>query len=139
MMLRITLVTVTERPITGESTKETVKTIRAGNAGMFGEPVVTNLRVFYSYTQGCGCAQASGIPCALCFSREVICNSSGAFASREGEGVSGVAISTQAGSSCPDLIRASIEFHESIYRRRLDGRVKPGHDEGKTRCPQPFL
>ena len=34
---------------------------------MSGEPVVTNLRVFYFYTQGCGCAQASGIPCALCF------------------------------------------------------------------------
>jgi hypothetical protein len=58
---------VTKRPITGESTKETVKTIRAGSAGMSGEPVVTNLRVFYFYTQGCGCAQASGIPCALCF------------------------------------------------------------------------
>jgi hypothetical protein len=38
--------TVTRSPITGESTKETVKTIRAGNAGMFGEPVVTNSCAF---------------------------------------------------------------------------------------------
>src|SRR6202035_3173975 len=55
-----------------KSTKETVKTIRAGNAGMFGEPVVTNSCAFLRCTRGCGCAQASGIPCALCFSREVI-------------------------------------------------------------------
>ena len=33
MMLRITLATVTKSPITGESTKETVKTNRAGKAG----------------------------------------------------------------------------------------------------------
>jgi hypothetical protein len=34
---RIALAMVTTSPITGESTKETVKTIRAGNAGCFGE------------------------------------------------------------------------------------------------------
>ena len=36
--------TVTRSPIAGESTKQAVKTNRAGNAGMFGEPVVTDLR-----------------------------------------------------------------------------------------------
>ena len=46
-MLRIATATVTRSPITGESTKETVKTTRAGNAGMFGEPVVTNSCAFY--------------------------------------------------------------------------------------------
>jgi hypothetical protein len=44
--LRIALATVTKSPIAGESTKEAVKTNRAGNAGMFGEPVVTYLRAF---------------------------------------------------------------------------------------------
>jgi hypothetical protein len=33
MMLRITPATVTRKPITGESTKETVKTTVCGNAG----------------------------------------------------------------------------------------------------------
>jgi hypothetical protein len=34
-MLRIALATVTKSPITGESTKQAVKTIRAGKAGDF--------------------------------------------------------------------------------------------------------
>jgi hypothetical protein len=34
---------------------------------MFGEPVVTNLCAFSPCTQGCGCVQAPGIPCALVF------------------------------------------------------------------------
>ena len=41
---------------------------RAGNAGCFGEPVVTNLRVFYFYTQGC--VSCTGIPCALFLMRD---------------------------------------------------------------------
>jgi hypothetical protein len=36
MMLRITPMTVAKEPVTGESTKETVKTIRAGKAGCSG-------------------------------------------------------------------------------------------------------
>jgi hypothetical protein len=54
-----------KKPIAGESTKQAVKTIAQGRPGISGEPVVTNLRVFYFYTQGCGCAEAPGFPCAL--------------------------------------------------------------------------
>ena len=47
MMLRITPGTETQSPISGESTKEAVKTIRAGNAGTYpGEPVA-NACVFF--------------------------------------------------------------------------------------------
>jgi hypothetical protein len=42
-----------------------LKPIAQGRPGISGEPVVTNLRVFYFYTQGCGCAEAPGFPCAL--------------------------------------------------------------------------
>jgi hypothetical protein len=45
-----------KKPVTRESPKETVKTIAQGRPGVSGEPVVTNLRVYYFYTQGCGCA-----------------------------------------------------------------------------------
>jgi hypothetical protein len=56
-----------ESPITGESAKEAVNTIAQGVPGCFGEPVVTCLRAFLLCTQGCGCADAPGIPCALGF------------------------------------------------------------------------
>jgi hypothetical protein len=65
-MLRIALATVARKPVTGESTKEAVKTNRAGNAGMFGEPVVTYLRAFYLHAE-LRVRSRTGIPCALCF------------------------------------------------------------------------
>ncbi len=40
-MLRITLVTETKSPVSGETTKETVKTIAQGMPALFGEPVVS--------------------------------------------------------------------------------------------------
>ena len=40
--------------ITGESTKETVKTIARGMPGVSGVTVVTNARVYYQHTRGCG-------------------------------------------------------------------------------------
>jgi hypothetical protein len=47
------------------STKETVKTIACGNAGLFsGGPVVTNARVYYTTRAAAG-ASAPGIPRAL--------------------------------------------------------------------------
>jgi hypothetical protein len=46
--------TVTNKPIAGESTKETVKTIAQGMPGVSGVTVVTNSRVFLHYTRGCG-------------------------------------------------------------------------------------
>jgi mRNA-degrading endonuclease toxin of MazEF toxin-antitoxin module len=47
---------VTIKPDHRESKKETVKTIRAGNAGMFGEPVVTCLRAFIFARKAAGAA-----------------------------------------------------------------------------------
>src|SRR5258708_15089088 len=41
-------------PVTGESTKETVKTIARGMPGVSGVTVVTNARAYYHYTRGCG-------------------------------------------------------------------------------------
>ena len=37
-----------KKPITGESTKEAVKTIARGKPDVSGEPVVTNARVYYT-------------------------------------------------------------------------------------------
>jgi hypothetical protein len=55
-----------QSPVTGESTKEAVKTIARGMPGQSGEPVVTMLVVLYFFfareTAG---ATAPGIPCAL--------------------------------------------------------------------------
>jgi hypothetical protein len=77
--------------------------------------------------------QAPGIPCALCFKRgRLLATARGALASREGEGVAGIAISTQAQSSCPDLIRASIKLHENVFSRGLDGRIKPAMTKEKS-------
>ena len=51
---------------TGEITKETVKTIRAGSAGSFRRTCGDYARVLFPLcTRGCGCTWASGIPCAL--------------------------------------------------------------------------
>src|SRR5580700_10282458 len=49
----------------GRARKKPLKPIAQGRPGATGEPVVTCLRAFYFCTQGCGCADASGIPCAL--------------------------------------------------------------------------
>ncbi len=55
--------------VTGESTKETVKTIvqgdpkrDAGNAGCPGEPVVTSVRLLPLHA-GCGCSGHPAFPC----------------------------------------------------------------------------
>jgi hypothetical protein len=56
--------TVTKSPITGESAKETVKTIACGNAGWTGVSVVTNSCVTFLHTR-LRVQRASGIPHAL--------------------------------------------------------------------------
>jgi hypothetical protein len=61
-----------QSPVTGESTKETVKTIAQGRPDCSGEPVVTMLVCFYFCTRGCGCGRASGFPCALCFEKGLV-------------------------------------------------------------------
>jgi hypothetical protein len=47
---RIALAMVTKSPITKESTKETVKTIRAGNAGALAIPVATKACVLFYFS-----------------------------------------------------------------------------------------
>ena len=48
--------------VTGESTKETVKTIARGMPGVSGVTVVTCLRAFYFCTQGCGRIERPAFP-----------------------------------------------------------------------------
>jgi hypothetical protein len=49
----------------GRARSKPLKPIAQGRPGISGEPVVTCLRAFYFCTQGCGCAEAPGFPCAL--------------------------------------------------------------------------
>src|ERR1700755_2426867 len=58
MMLRITRMTVTNKPVTGESTKETVKTIARGMPDVSGVTVVTNSRVFHFPREAAGASSA---------------------------------------------------------------------------------
>jgi hypothetical protein len=58
-------------PVTGESTKETVKTIAQGRPDCFGEPVVTMLVCFFISHARLRVHRAPGFPCALCFQRVV--------------------------------------------------------------------
>jgi hypothetical protein len=56
---------VTTKPVTGESTKETVKTIARGMPDVSGVTVVTNACAFYHYTRGCGRAERPAFPAPL--------------------------------------------------------------------------
>jgi hypothetical protein len=50
--------TVANKPVTGESTKETVKTIVRGMPGDSGVTVVTNARVYYTTRAAAGASGA---------------------------------------------------------------------------------
>src|SRR3984893_13701098 len=52
-------------PVTGESTKETVKTIAQGRPGYSGEPVVTMLVWFFISHARLRVQRELGFPCAL--------------------------------------------------------------------------
>src|SRR5271169_516374 len=54
-----------ENPVTGESTKETVKTIAQGRPDQTGEPVVTMLVCFFNSHARLRVQRAPGFPCAL--------------------------------------------------------------------------
>jgi hypothetical protein len=56
-----------ESPVTGESTKETVKTIARGMPGDSGVTAVTCLRAFYFCTQGCGRIERPAFPAPSVF------------------------------------------------------------------------
>jgi hypothetical protein len=51
-----------ESPITRETTKETVKTIRAGNAASFGSPVVTTFVWFFYPRETAGASERPAFP-----------------------------------------------------------------------------
>src|ERR1700676_980713 len=88
--------TVTRKPITGESAKETVKTIAQGRPGISGEPVVTTLVCFVLFrTRGCGCDGHPAFPAPSVFLGERILHRSGV--SRRGNA-----------ESCPGCLK--IEF-----------------------------
>jgi len=64
---------------TGESAKETVKTIARGMPDRFGLPVATTLVCFFHlHARPRVLAEAPGIPCALFFLRDVCQQTSGA-------------------------------------------------------------
>jgi hypothetical protein len=65
--------------LTEETTKETVKTIAQGMPECIGLPVVTYSCGFFISTRGYGCDRAPGIPCALCFPRDVVSQDPGAM------------------------------------------------------------
>src|ERR1700722_20459492 len=46
----------------GRARSKPLKPFAQGRPGVLGEPVVTNSRVFYFYTRGCGCAGAPAFP-----------------------------------------------------------------------------
>ena len=54
-------------PVTGESVKETVKTIAQGRPGVTGEPVVTTLVCLFHLHARLRVHRAPGFPCALRF------------------------------------------------------------------------
>src|ERR1700692_982725 len=81
---KYTPMTVTRKPITGESTKETVKTIAQGRPGVSGEPVVTTLVCFVLFcTRGCGCGGHPAFPAPSVLGGDKDRASLGRFASRE--------------------------------------------------------
>jgi hypothetical protein len=66
-------------PVTGESTKETVKTIAQGRPGVSGEPVVTTLVCLLHFArEAAGAHGAPGFPCALFLLGEWFLHNSGA-------------------------------------------------------------
>src|SRR5580704_17932085 len=77
---------VTKSPITGESAKETVKTIARGMPGVSGVTVVTNSRVFYSTREAAGAPSARHSLRPLKGGRE-ICSKTRANAPRDRETV----------------------------------------------------
>ena len=64
--------TVTKSPVTGESTKETVKTIAQEMPDVFGGPVVTNARAFYTTRAAAGALSARHFLRPLFFGRKFL-------------------------------------------------------------------
>jgi len=67
-----------------ESTKDTVKTIRAGKAGMSRRHLSSTPCALFSHTRDFGCQPAPGLPCALASVRGGRRQQSSGKTSREG-------------------------------------------------------
>ena len=72
-----------ESPVTGESTKQAVKTIAQGKLGVSGGPVVTTLVCFLHLHTRLRVQRASGFPCALCFLGRMVHAQPGRIAPRD--------------------------------------------------------
>ncbi len=71
MMLCIVPMTETKSPVSGETTKETVKTIAQGVPDP-GSTCGDYARVLFKFArEAVGASFVPGIPCALCFLRDV--------------------------------------------------------------------
>jgi hypothetical protein len=81
------LMTVTRKPITGESTKETVKTIAQGMPGDSGVTVVTMLVCFLLCTRGCGRGVRPAFPAPSDFGGGMFTSKTRADARRDREAV----------------------------------------------------
>jgi len=115
---------------TGESTKETVKTIAQGRPGISGEPVVTMLACFYFRTQGCGCTEAPGFPCALCLGHEL--SKLGHVMSRE-RGRMSCVIARSASDDPPSLAVRAMVGLESAEALLREGGSNPAYPPS---CPR---
>ena len=58
---------MTNKPVTEESTKETVKTIARGMPDVSGVTVVTNACAYYQCARGCGRAERPAFPAPFVF------------------------------------------------------------------------
>src|SRR5579872_2552375 len=83
---RIAPATVATKPVTGESAKETVKTIARGRPGVSGVTVVDLLGVLFIFApEATGAVRAPGFPCALFSRDEDFDHSSGALCRESAE------------------------------------------------------
>jgi hypothetical protein len=107
----------------GRARYKPLKPLRVGMPGRSGGPAVTTLVwfVFYPHAR-LRVHWAPGIPHALCFlGRTVLCATRANRAAGMRECVRR--------SSCPDLIRASINLRNKLSSKKMDHRVKPGNDD----------
>src|ERR1700761_4571556 len=114
--------TVTNKPVTGESTKETVKTIARGMSGVFRCDRGDLLACFLFLHARLRAHRAPGIPCALSSEGGEI------YLYKPGRLRAAGRCEAVDCSSCPDLIRASINLSRKPFKRKMDRPVKPGDD-----------
>jgi hypothetical protein len=126
-------------PVSGASAKETVKTIARGMPGVSGVTVVTNARVYYHYTRGCGRTKRPAFPAPSDGRGRELDSKPRAQARRDCrtvamDGAVPLAISVMPGRSRSKNGVASARLWPGIHvlcaetEEGVDGRVEPGHD-----------